>query len=122
MADHFAADRLTAYSPEAPGWRSFAVLAGPRIEDLAEHVGGGVAAGGLGRPYGGQGDPKIDEQGQCCQSPAEEQQHVVRQGHGDGGDGGDGSGGCFHEDEDAGQVMCPALAPEAPGTLAESGR
>jgi hypothetical protein len=59
--------------------------AGAGVKDLAEHSGGRFAAGGLARPYGGQGDPDIDEQDQRRHAADGDQQYGGQQGHSDGG-------------------------------------
>jgi hypothetical protein len=59
------------------GAHSSAFPAGTGVEDLVEYGGGGLAAGGLGRPHGGQGDTYVDEQDRRRCEQAEGQQRVV---------------------------------------------
>jgi hypothetical protein len=94
--------------------------AGASFENLAEHYVGGLAAGGLDRPYSGQGDPEENEQYHCCHPASKDQQHVGRQGHSEGD--GDRAGGSFHEDENVGWRCWPAPTPDRRGRIAEEGR
>jgi hypothetical protein len=76
--------------------------AGASAQDLTENSGGSLAAAGLGRPDGGQGDSDVDEQDQHHHPSAEDRQYVNGQRDSDSGDGADRADGSFHEDEDAG--------------------
>src|ERR1035441_10505674 len=95
------------------GCQQLSVVWGPSsgsAEDLTEHCGGGLAAGWRARPYRGQGDSRIDEQGEGPPPADEDQEHVNWQCY--GGGSGDHAGGSSHEYEDADCRRCRALTPE----------